>query len=350
MLLNSFNDLKFDYDDILLQQAETSPISSRSEINIYDKNGYLPLIASPMLDVISKDNFDVFTNNKIYGIYPRTIWNKDYNFNGSGLKFSAHSLDEFKYWFLDNDMKTPTGSILIDVAQGGMQKIVDYLKLSKEKYGDRIQVMVGNIANPNTFKILADAGAYGVRVSIGSGSGCLTSVNTAVGYPVASLISEIYEIKKKYNLKTKIIIDGGITNYSHIIKALVLGADQIMIGGLFTKALESASPCFLDPTKSNETISYLEAEELFKQGIPIYKKFRGMSTKSVQRELGNDIIKTSEGVERIVKVEYTLDGWVQNFDHYLKSAMSYCGCSDISEITNIDYNLITANAFKRYNK
>ena len=74
---------------------------------------------------------------------------------------------------------------------------------------------------------------------------CITTSNVSIHYPQASLIDECYNIKKQLLLETedilpKIIADGGIRNYDHVIKALALGADYVMIGSLFAQCIESA--------------------------------------------------------------------------------------------------------------
>lgn len=76
-----------------------------------------------------------------------------------------------------------------------------------------------------------------------------------------------------------------------------------------------------------------------------------MSTKEVQKKWGKENLKTSEGVVRVRKVEYTLNTWVGNFSHYLKSAMSYTNSNSLENfIGKARCNKITINSFKRYNK
>jgi hypothetical protein len=76
-----------------------------------------------------------------------------------------------------------------------------------------------------------------------------------------------------------------------------------------------------------------------------------MSTKDVQRELGNTTIRTSEGVYRTPMVEYTLAGWVENFKHYLATAMSYTGARNLEEFIGKPNLLqISNNALKRIEK
>jgi hypothetical protein len=76
-----------------------------------------------------------------------------------------------------------------------------------------------------------------------------------------------------------------------------------------------------------------------------------MSTKDVQKAWGRDDLKTSEGVVRKHKVEYTLEGWVSNFDSYLRSAMSYTGKKELHDfIGGVQTNFITQNSYNRFNK
>jgi hypothetical protein len=188
---------------------------------------------------------------------------------------------------------------------------------------------------------------------------CLTSQNVGVGYPLASLIHECYKISCSLNKPAKIVADGGMKNYSDIIKALALGSDAVMIGSIFNKSLESAGETYganihheswLEPGEKVDQYSE-NVKNAFKNGAKFYKKFRGMSTKGVQKLLGNNNIKTSEGVTRINPVEYTIEGWTENFKHYLASAMSYTGSSNLNEfIGNVNLNLITQNSFNRFNK
>ena len=76
-----------------------------------------------------------------------------------------------------------------------------------------------------------------------------------------------------------------------------------------------------------------------------------MSTKEVQKEWGKTNLTTSEGVVRRNQVEYTVSGWVHNFESYLKSAMSYTAKKELHHfIGGVQYNKITINSFRRFDK
>ena len=136
-------------------------------------------------------------------------------------------------------------------------------------------------------------------------------------------------------------------NYSDIIKALALGADYIAIGSIFNKAIESCGDNYLYGIKINKAL----ANYFFDKGYPIKKYFRGMSTKEAQKAMGKTNLKTSEGVIRYRIAEYHLSSWIENFEHYLRNAMSYSGAKTLNDfIGNVDFCQITKNSYDRFIK
>lgn len=345
--------MKFDFDDILIKPAVLTDINSRSEIDILDLENMLPLFTAPMDTVVSDDNVDYFINCGIRTILPRkhSIDPTSYYSTNNNCWYS-YGLNDFREVFLMNtpDNRGAKMYALIDIANGHMPALKTALVEAKQKYNDELVIMVGNIANPETYVELSNAGADFIRVGIGNGGGCLTTQQTGIGYPMASLIVEIFDLSLELMKPAKIVADGGFKKYSDIIKALALGADYVMLGSILNKALESAGETTNEQGEIIDQYSQI-AKNYLDVDIPLYKTFRGMSTKEVQSDWGRTQIKTSEGVVRKYQVEYTVSGWVDNFTHYLKSAMSYtdCNCLDVF-IGNVKYIQITENAFKRYNK
>lgn len=120
-----------------------------------------------------------------------------------------------------------------------------------------------------------------------------------------------------------------------------------MIGSIFNKALESSGDNYWKRIK----ISPGMARWMYQKNFKVTKKFRGMSTKEVQKKWGNDVLKTSEGVVRFRDVEYTLSKWKENFEHYLSSAMSYTNKRELEEfVGKVNFNKISYQSYKRYNK
>lgn len=234
---------------------------------------------------------------------------------------------------------------------------------------NKIVDIIDNKKNVEVFDLEIDDDSHSFIADncIVHNSGCLTTKQSGVGYPMASLIHETYLVKQRFiesnNIDIKnqntilhtkpvdiipaIVADGGMKDHSDIIKSLALGADYVMIGSIFNKAFESCAQNYLYGIKINKGM----ARYFFKKGRPVKKYFRGMSTKGAQKAMGNTSFKTSEGVIRFRKVEYHLSGWVENFEHYLRNAMSYSNSRDLSEfVGKTDICQITTRAYDRFNK
>lgn len=330
--------MKLDWKDITIVPNKLSEINSRSEIDC-KKNSKLPIFAAPMDTVVDINSSMIFFN-KINICLPRNIEISD--------MFQSLSLDRAEDLFRKGKLPNKT---LIDIANGNMIRLYDLSKKIKESLGDKIELMIGNIANPETFEEYCKIGVDYVRCGIGGGSACLTAQNVGVFYPMASLILECSEISNKYERKTKIVADGGFREYSEIIKALALGADYVMIGGILSQCLESCSPSFIKRGDDFIKISEKDAKSYFKEGGEIYKEYRGMSTKEVQRDWGKSDIKTSEGITKYNLVKYTFESWVENFEDYLRSCMSYTNSKNLDEfIGRVKFVEISGNSYKRFEK
>jgi len=347
---------KFDLDDIVIIPTIISDINSRSECNIFrdfeDGIKTLPLMASPMDTVVCEKNYERYI---LEGIIPCIPRRKKVSKKYSNFYFKSYGLNDIEYQlkYKENNPEAFYNfpNILIDIANGHMKRLIDALKEIKRLYPD-IRVMVGNVAHPLTYKNLAIAGADYIRCSIGTGTGCTTAANVAINYPIGSLIHECAKIKKEYNLNAKIVADGGVKDYSDIIKLLGLGADYVMMGSIFNKSMESSGFNYLKtPIGRIRIKNYDLARFLWKWGFPIYKKYRGMSTKSVQRSWGKARLVTSEGITKYQKVSYTLKQWTQNFKDYLSSNMSYSGIRDLDKfIGEAEWIFITERARRRFEK
>ena len=355
---------KYSYNDVAIVPAVISNISSRKECIPFDGNGFYPLFTAPMTNVVDFEAAEEFEKNNIYSILPRMYsFTERINYARQTKRWVAVSLKEFSDNFLELREENFGLKILIDVANGHMAVLYELAKKCKDLYGNNITLMVGNIANPETYKYAIYAGISYVRCSIGTGKGCLTTSNVSTHFPIVSLIDEIYKIKKEYSEKNgikieqlpKIVADGGIRNYSDVIKALAVGADYVMVGGLFSSLLGSAgemvdtSMSVSHITRTNVTFS---DGKFFAEGKEITPKklFYGMASKNGQKDFGNKILKTSEGLVKWIDMKHTISGWVENFDSYLRSAMSYTNSKNIDEMKNARVILISQATQNSINK
>lgn len=391
------------YKDLTIIPATVSEIDSRKECNIYDENGMLPIFTAPMMTVVNEHNYKIFKDNKINVIIPRTVKYLQrlvYLSNGEWVAFSLKEFKKIFCQFGENDASPVapqrTYRVCIDMANGHMRSLYHATWEAKrlaENFGYELLIMVGNIANPETYKwICCNTKVDYVRLAIGSGANCITASNTGVHYPIATLIDECKQIKEELRSETEyyepgtdyvdvkclpnIIADGGIKNYADINKALALGADYVMIGSLFGSLLESAADMIIESRdsaqypaiydgESGKVVYYTsygsvklniwnghteEEKKSFIRSVKfIRKRLIGMSTKEAQiaiaraleepQELTTDILKTSEGITTFVECKYTLKQWLENMTDYLKSGMSYCNCFTLDEFKN-NCNLI----------
>ena len=311
--------------DISIIPSIVSTIKSRSECDPFQNSigegntRFLPLISAPMSCIYQGGNeWKELVEEKINPVIPRTFDLQD-RLELSKTLMTAFSLSE-TYDILREGDTGRKWYICIDMANGHMVEQIETGWELRKKFGDSLVLMGGNIANPLTFLKYEAAGFDYVRCGIGGGNSCLTSTQTAIHTPMASLLSEINEVKGN-NSHTKVVADGGISGYSDIIKCLALGADYVMMGRIFTKAAFSGQEVG--------------------QEVPYY----GMSTKKAQKEMGGKGNKTAEGREIKVTKEYTLSGWAENFRDYLRSAMSYTDSRSLSEFSQKSRcNVISPNS------
>lgn len=343
------NDLKLAYNDVSIVPAVETSVTSRSQCNPYDSHGMLPIFTAPMSCVVDEKTYLNFEKQGINVVIPRTVsfGEREKMWNNT---FVAISLEEanilLKKTYKDVSKKI---YICIDVANGHMERIFDIINDLKKFYGDGIVIMSGNIARPDTYIHYNNYGCDYVRVGIGGGKGCLSSSNTGIHYPYASLVSETYEIKKSINGSCKIIADGNIRGYSDVIKALALGADYVMIGSLFAQCIDSAGEFIMNDIYFTDLLKHVDIKAY--KTNKINKVFYGMSTKKAQIEMGKIELKTSEGIETMLPITTDIETWSDNMKSYLQSAMSYT-----DKLTLFDFigkvNLVhmSQNASNSFNK
>ena len=209
--------------------------------------------------------------------------------------------------------------LVVDTAHGHSKNVIERVRSIKANHPD-VQVIGGNIASGEAAIALADAGADGVKVGIGPGSICTTRIVTGVGVPQVSAIANV--VKALENRDVPVIADGGIRYSGDICKAVVAGANVIMVGSMFAGTEEAPGEI-----------------ELY-QGRT-YKAYRGMGSlgamAQVQGSSDRYFQDASAGAEKLVpegiegRVPYK--GPVSVIIHQmmggLRSSMGYTGSPDI---------------------
>lgn len=210
--------------------------------------------------------------------------------------------------------------IVVDTAHGHAQSVLDRVSWIK-KHFPTVQLIGGNVATAAGAKALVDAGVDAVKVGVGPGSICTTRIVTGVGMPQITAIANVAGALKELNIP--VISDGGIRYSGDICKALVAGADVVMIGSLFAGTEEAPGEIELYQGRS-------------------YKSYRGMGSLGAMG-LGSsdryfqDIAEGAEklvpeGVEGRVPYKGPLQAIVHQLLGGLRSGMGYTGCHKIVEL------------------
>jgi IMP dehydrogenase len=220
---------------------------------------------------------------------------------------------------VDELVKKKVDVLGVDTAHGHQQKVLDAVRAIKRKYPD-VQLIAGNVATAAAMKALADAGADCVKVGIGPGSICTTRIVAGIGVPQVTAIMDCAQMAQQIGIP--IIADGGIKYSGDIVKAIVAGANVVMIGSLFAGTMEAPGDIELYQGRS-------------------YKVYRGMGSVSAMKEGSKDRYFQEnttegkfvpEGIEGRVHYRGDLSQNIYQLVGGLKSGMGYAGCGSIDEL------------------
>lgn len=133
--------------------------------------------------------------------------------------------------------------LCIDSSDGFSEWQKDTLSWIKEKYGDKVKVGAGNIVDKEGFDYLVAAGADFIKVGIGGGSICITREQKGIGRGQATALLDVAKARDEHFEKTgeyiPICSDGGLVHDYHMVLALAMGADFLMMGRYFARFDES---------------------------------------------------------------------------------------------------------------
>lgn len=311
---------EFDFDDVLILPADYCTVSSRDDVSLSQEFGHtrlkfndnyrvgfdldIPIIASPMKGIVGTDLIIELSKLGGIGILHRFLerckfFHEMEVLYKSGEKFGvAISLkdEEERHKFA---LDSGASIICIDVANGHLNSVIrksaeisDYI--FRNNYN--CLLMAGNVVTLGGVGNLDDAGVDLFRVGIGGGALCTTRNYTGIGRPQISAISEC-------STYSGVVADGGIRNSGDIVKALAAGADAVMIGSLFARALES----------ENKGIIF------------------GMASKKIQEEYFHSV-KSVEGMEKELTPDISLEELINELIWRVKSGLTYVGARNLTEL------------------
>jgi IMP dehydrogenase len=156
----------------------------------------------------------------------------------------------------------------------------------------------------------------------------------------------------QYRSVPKIVADGGFKRIDQIVKALALGADYVMLGEVLAKSFEACGRSY-----------YVDADDRIYDESEYYpdthREYYGMSTEKAQHLINDASLfridnfkpKHSEGQIKTVPIIYHIKDWVADFEHALRSSMSYAGTRTLKDyIGEVEYHYMTPITYNAYMK
>jgi IMP dehydrogenase len=217
--------------------------------------------------------------------------------------------------------------LVADVANGHARLLLDMIgRLKSDPATRHVQVIGGNVATRAGAQALVDAGVDAVKVGVGPGSICTTRVVAGVGVPQVTAIYEAAQACKPSGVP--VIGDGGLQYSGDIAKALVAGADTVMLGSLLAGCDES--PGDLVFVNGKQFKSYRGMGSLGAMAS------RGKTSFSKDRYFQADVVSDDkivpEGIEGQVPYRGPLSAVAQQLIGGLQQAMFYVGARSIPEL------------------
>ncbi|MCW2599140.1 MAG: inosine-5-monophosphate dehydrogenase [Frankiales bacterium] len=219
-------------------------------------------------------------------------------------------------------------AIVVDVAQGHGKGVLDMIaQLKGDPSAAHVDIIGGNVATRAGAQAHVDAGADGVKVGVGPGSICTTRVVAGVGVPQVTAIYEAALACKPAGVP--VIGDGGLQYSGDIAKALVAGADTVMLGSLLAGVEESPGELVFTNGKQFKTYRGMGSLGAMQSRGP--KKSYSKDRYS-QADVASDDKLVPEGVEGQVPYRGPLSAVAHQLVGGLRQAMYYVGAASIPEL------------------
>ncbi len=216
--------------------------------------------------------------------------------------------------------------LMVDTAHGHNRQVLEMVARLKRE--TTVEVVGGNVATYAGAEALVEAGADAVKVGVGPGSICTTRIVAGVGVPQISAIMEATRACRPHGVP--VIADGGMQYSGDIAKAMVAGADSVMLGSLLAGCEESPGDLIFingKQYKSYRGMGSLGAMQSRSGGGRSYSKDRYFAD-----DVLSDDKLVPEGVEGQVPYRGPLSAVAHQLVGGLRSAMGFVGAPTIGEL------------------
>ena len=223
--------------------------------------------------------------------------------------------------------------IVIDTAHGHSEGVLEAVSRAKKAFGDKVQVIAGNVATAAATKALIDAGVDAVKVGIGPGSICTTRMVAGVGVPQLTAIMDCAGAAGD----VPVIADGGIKFSGDFSKAIAAGASVAMVGSMIAGTDESPGEVILYQGRSFK--SYRGMGSLGAMA-------RGSADRYFQKDAASDKL-VPEGIEGQVPYKGPVSTVLHQMVGGLRASMGYTGNATVAEMRkNCNFVRITGAGLK----
>ena len=231
-------------------------------------------------------------------------------------------------------------ALVVDTAHAHNSGVLNMVARVKKEFGDRVDVIGGNLATREAAQAMIDAGADAIKVGIGPGSICTTRVVAGVGAPQITAIMEASVPAHKAGVP--VIADGGMQYSGDIAKALVAGASTVMLGSLLAGTAEAPG----------DVVTVNGKQYKMYRGMGSLGAMQGRGLKGEQRSYSKDRYFQAdvrseeklvpEGIEGRIPFRGHIDGIAHQLVGGLRAAMGYTGSATIDDLHDAKFVQITA--------
>lgn len=217
--------------------------------------------------------------------------------------------------------------LVVDTANGGAALALEMItRLKSDPAFSHIDVIGGNVATEEGAQALIDAGADAVKVGVGPGSICTTRIVAGIGVPQITAIDLASRACARADIP--LIADGGLQYSGDIAKAIVSGADTVMLGSLLAGCKESPGDLVFSGGKQFK--SYRGMGSLGAMSSRGRKSFS--KDRYFQAEVSSDDKIVPEGIEGQVPYSGTLANNVYQLVGGLHQSMFYTGAETLPQL------------------